>query len=572
MQERPTLFISGVAGIGKSEFAKYYADKNRKKYTNIIYLYYAGDLKKSIAGMGFDDDTSEMTEEMLFDKHYKILKKLHHDSLIILDNFNILPKDDSFFREFAQNDFQLLITTRCRPTQYPIMELKELDTDTELPELFYRLCPSAKKDALATKQIIQTVHSHTLTVVLSALSLSANGMEAEELLYELQTCGLSISSGEAVELYKDGDYTDGLLAEHLRKLLQLGKLSDPCLDVLRNLSLLSASGVLKNAFKNWLKLPSLNDVNYLAKYGFIHDDKENRKISLHPLIREIVALETLPSVSNCHTLLDSLHCICLVHGLEVKRPQNVIDSLISITENILADIQEDYLLFLQDMFPYLEKYLVTDYLPKLAERIEYVMKQDTHSYCDRALLLDYKAELFLIKNDYKNALKKRLKAVSILEPYHTEDADQRTANLLSNLYNNLSNTYLLMKKTKEAAEMLHTALTIRQEYVHLGLAESHDMLQQLMNLTNMLVLSKNTDMAKQVLSTYENLVLEHEGTQTLDNGVCQMMYGAIALSEGNAKESELHLLSAENIISEVMGVDNDYAKTVYLYLNNLYAR
>ena len=572
LQERSTLFISGVAGIGKSEFAKYYADKNRKKYTNIIYLYYAGDLKKSIAGMGFGDDTSEMTEETLFDRHYKTLKKLHHDSLIILDNFNVLPKDDSFFREFAQNDFQLLITTRCLPTQYPIMELKELDTDTELPELFYRLCPSATENTLATKQIIQTVHSHTLTVVLSALSLSASGMEAEELLYELQTCGLSIASGEAVELYKDGDYTDGLMAEHLRKLLQLGKLSDPCLDVLRNLSLLSASGVLKNAFKNWLKLPSLNDVNYLAKYGFIHDDKENRKISLHPLIREIVALETLPSVSNCHTLLDSLHCICLVHGLEVKRPQNVIDSLISITENILADIPEDYLLFLQDMFPYLEKYLVTDYLPKLVERIEYVMKQDTHSYCDRALLLDYKAELFLIKNDYKNALKKRLKAISVLEPYHTEEADQRTANLLSNLYNNLSNTYLLMKKTKEAAEMLHTALTIRQEYVHLGLAESHDMLQQLMNLTNMLVLSKNTDMARQALSAYENLVLEHEGTQTLDNGICQMMYGAITLSESNAKEAELHLLSAENIISEVMGTDNDYAKTVYLYLNNLYAR
>ena len=572
LQEHPTLFISGVAGIGKSEFAKYYADKNRKKYTNLIYLYYTGDLKKNIAGMEFDNDTSEMTEEMLFDKHYKILKKLHRDSLIILDNFNALPKDDSFFREFAQNDFQLLITTRCRPTQYPIMELKELDTDTELPELFYRLCPSAKEDTLAAKQIIHTVHNHTLTVVLSALSLSASGMEAEELLYELQTCGLSISSGEAVELYKDGAYTEGLMAEHLKKLLQLGKLSDSCLNVLRNLSLLSVSGVLKNAFKNWMKLPSLSDVNYLAKYGFIHDDRENRKISLHPLIREIVALETLPSVSNCHTLLDSLHCICLVHGLEVKRPQNVIDSLISITENILADIAEDYLLFLQDMFPYLEKYLVTDYLPKLVERIEYVMKQDTHSYCDRALLLDYKAELFLIKNDYKNALKKRLKAVSILEPYHTEDADQRTANLLSNLYNNLSNTYLLMKKTKEAAEMLHTALTIRQEYVHLGLAESHDMLQQLLNLTNMLILSKNTDIAKQVLASYENLVLEHEGTQTLDNGVCQMMYGAIALSEGNAKEAELHLLSAENIISEVMGTDNDYAKTVYLYLNNLYSR
>lgn len=158
------------------------------------------------------------------------------------------------------------------------MELKQLDTDTELPELFYRLCPSAKEDALTAKKIIQTVHRHTLTVVLSALSLSASGMEAEELLYELQTCGLSISSGETIELYKDGDYTDGLMTEHLKKL------SDSCLNVLRNLSLLSASGVLKNAFKNWLKLSSLNDVNYLAKYGFIHDDKENRKISQHPLI------------------------------------------------------------------------------------------------------------------------------------------------------------------------------------------------------------------------------------------------------------------------------------------------
>lgn len=83
-----------------------------------------------------------MTGEILFDKHYRILRKPHHDSLIILDNFSVLPKDDSFFREFAQNNFQLLITTRCRSTQYTIMELKELDTDTELPELFFRLCPS----------------------------------------------------------------------------------------------------------------------------------------------------------------------------------------------------------------------------------------------------------------------------------------------------------------------------------------------------------------------------------------------------------------------------------------------
>ena len=79
-------------------------------------------------------------------------------------------------------------------------------------------------------------------------------------------------------------------------------------------------------------------------------------------------------------------------------------------------------------------------------------------------------------------------------------------------------------------------------------------------------------MARLALSAYENLVLEHEGTQTLDNGICQMMYSAVLLAEGKAKEAELHLLSAEDVFMQVMGTDNDYIKTVYLYLNNLYTR
>ena len=43
-------------------------------------------------------------------------------------------------------------------------------------------------------------------------------------------------------------------------------------------------------------------------------------------------------------------------------------------------------------------------------------------------------------------------------------------------------------------------------------------------------------MGKQALFTYENLVLEYVGTQTSHNGVFQIMYGAIVLSEGNANE------------------------------------
>lgn len=573
LQDHNPVFITGTAGMGKSELVKTYAKKNEKKYTNIIHLFYGGDLKKCVAHMEFSDDTADMSEEMLFDKHMRILKKLHSDSLIIIDNFNVLPKEDAFFKEFIKLNCKILVTSRCNISQYETIKISEMDADTELIELFYKHCPSAKSSQDVVKEIIQTVGCHTLTVCLSALSLTASGMEPEELLAELKTCGLNITSGEDVELYKDDDFTDGLMIEHLSKLLQLGKLSNQQLDILRNLSLLPVSGVIKNSFKNWMKLDNLTDVNHLIKYGFINEDTDNKKISLHPLLQEVIAIETMPTVTACSTLLDNLHLICLAHGLELRRPENVIASLISVTERIIVDDGAYFLLFLQDVFPYLDKYLVSDYLPKLTERISYVMEEyRLESPCDKALLLDYKAECFLLKKDYGNAVKKREKAINIMEKLHTKDADMRTTNLLSNLYNNLSNTYLLMKQGNEAAKALRTAFNIRIEYAHLGLTESHDSLQQMMNLINMLLLAKDVDNAKIVLEQYETLVLEHLSDTSLDYGICKLSQGIIDMMERKPEAAEINLLGAESIIGNAVGTDNDYMRTTYRYLNNLYAR
>jgi tetratricopeptide (TPR) repeat protein len=569
------LFIGGVAGIGKSECAKTFADKNKKKYTNIIYLYYSGDLRKDIAAMEFDTDTADMNEEALFEAHYRSLQKLHSDSLIILDNFNVLPKDDAFFKEFIRNDFQLLVTTRCSLTRSSTLTLKELDADTDLLKLFCSLCPSADNatDKETVKAIIREVHSHTLTVVLSALSLSASGMEADTLLHELKSCGLNISDGEDVELYKDGDYTEGLMMEHLRHLLWLGQLSGSQLDILRNLSLLPDSGVLKNHFKNWLNLNSLYDVNHLAKYGFLYDDVTNKKISLHPLIRDIVYEETMPSMTDCRSLVDSLHAICLAHGLEVRIPDNAIQCMLSLAERIINDEPAGYLLFLQDLFPYLEKYLVTDHMPALVERMEYVMqKYDINTPCDKALLLDYKAELFYLKKDYDNALKRRTKAVSILEAITEESVNVRPASLLSNLYNNLSNVYLSQKKMEQAALALRKAFDVRYRYQDWGLLKSHDMLQQMMGLVNMLTIAGDTENAAFVLNQYEVLVTEHEGTDSFDYGCCKFAAGVIALKEGKAVQAEKNLLEAERIFTLSVGTDSAYLRSVYAYLNNLYAR
>lgn len=142
---------------------------------------------------------------------------------------------------------------------------------------------------------------------MAALTLEAGGMEPEELLQELKSCGLNMDNSEEIEIYKDEEFQDAHMMEHLRKLLQLSGLSEMQTNILRNLSLLPLSGIFKAYFRKWLCLDNANEINYLIRYGFIMEDAENKKIALHPLIQEIMLLETMPSISNCKTMLDSLH-------------------------------------------------------------------------------------------------------------------------------------------------------------------------------------------------------------------------------------------------------------------------
>ena len=102
--------------------------------------------------------------------------------------------------------------------------------------------------------------------------------------------------------------------------------------------------------------------------------------------------------------------------------------------------------------------------------------------------------------------------------------------------------------------------------------ESHDTIQQIGNLANMLIIGNELAQARELLNLYESLITEYENDECLDYGFCQTMFGILCYREGKAAESERHLLSAETIIADVIGSDNDYMKTVYRYLYSLYTQ
>ena len=241
--------------------------------------------------------------------------------------------------------------------------------------------------------------------------------------------------------------------------------------------LMPLSGVPKDTFRKWLELDNLNTVNELIRYGIISEDNTNKFISLHQMIMEVSLVENMPSVSLCKKLLNHLHFICLARGLDVTRPVIITNALTSINNHIIIEHNNYYLSFLQDMFPYFEKYGLINVLPDIISRIELLMneKESTINELDKALLLDYKVWLLLSKKEYDNAIKKYNKAIRLVENYHNlNEISARSANLLSNIYNNLDYTtvmfyqgiiFLNKKDYKNAASAFDISHSLFKQYL-----------------------------------------------------------------------------------------------------------
>ena len=126
-------------------------------------------------------------------------------------------------------------------------------------------------------------------------------------------------------------------------------------------------------FAKWMHLSNLNEINNLIETGFIQTNTRHT-ISLHPMIQEIALSETKPSVSSCHTLLDSLQQICLMHGIEVDYYKKQFQRIGNIIELIQKDDMPKYLLFLENSFPYMQKYDYQKGMKALLQELKCLLK------------------------------------------------------------------------------------------------------------------------------------------------------------------------------------------------------
>lgn len=537
LNEYGKVFLQGIPGIGKSELAKAYAQSFKKEYTNIIYINYSGSLKNDIIKLDFAEDyNANETEADRFRRHDRFLRSLKDDSLIIIDNFNTVASDDETLSTVLAYSCRVLFTTRSRFDEYNDTYTIEEIPDDELLGLMGSLYSEADGHSEILCEIIHTVHNHTFAVELSARLLEVGILAPDQLLEKLRAEKAALDSEDKISAKKDGKSKKATYYTHIHTLFSLYKLSKTESQVMRNLALAPHNGVQAKLFALWFELKNMNVINDLIESGFVKE-LPGRMIALHPMIQEIAINETKPSVTNCNTLLKSIQRICLRHGEDVlyyRQLFGMIETIIDLIEN---DDMNYYLRFLEDVFPYMEKYEFSNLRHIVTEKLSLLLSDDAvGTVSDRALLLDY---LAAVEKDNYKAIRYETQAIAMINEVTAENV-----HLICNLYTNLANFYHKNDDLNLAINSLKKAIRFAKCF---HIVRHHDNIIRIYNYSLLLVSSGDIPGAVRELQNLGKLIETSYSTKSLDYAKVQEKLGEIISLVGDKRQAVNHFKTAFEI-------------------------
>ena len=559
LEENLHVFLYGIAGIGKSELAKAYAKQYKKHYTNILYVEYTGDLHQDITDMDFIDDPPEISEQKRFQRHNRFLRSLKSDTLLIIDNFNVTATQDIFLSVVLKYRCQILFTTRSNLNEYCTFQLKEINDINTLFQLTSIFYSDADKHRSTVEKIIETVHYHTFAVELAAKLLENGISTPNQLLAKLQEERASLDNEDKIRIIKDGQSSKATYYSHIHTLFSLYALSQKQQDIMCNLCFLPSTGISARIFAKWLELPTLNEINDLIETGFVQTTTRHT-ISLHPMIQEIALSETKPSVNICHILLDSLQKICLMHGIEVDYYKKLFQTAGNIIELIEKDDMPKYLLFLENVFPYMDNYNYQKGMREIIQELKNLLKhKDIGTDSDRALLLDFQATLEIKP---EKAIKLEKDAIALIK-----EITEENAHLASNLHSNLGGLYRMNGYPDLAREHMEKGLFLLEQY---NLLYTHDGIPQFTNYAMFLAEQQAPEKGISVLQKLSKGIKEYNSDCCLDYATVQESLATIYLMTANLPKAKTHFKRACKIYEKIWADEPEMIKAKYQEIQELY--
>lgn len=447
LQEYSKFFISGFAGIGKSEFAKAYAKKFKKEYRNILYFNYHGSLKEAITDMDFAGDNLSDDEHTRFTKHIRFLKSLRSDSLIIIDNFN--TANDSFLSTLINYGCKMIFTTRSKIDCGHIFDLDVIKNADELYQLVGKFYSYADENKAVINELIETVHHHTLSVEMIAKLLEKGLHSSEEILEHLKQNSADPESADKIKISKDGVNAKETYYNHIRSLFSLYLLDNDYQSIMRNMIFFDEVRI--RYFAKLLELNDTNGINELCELGFIRNDYADL-ILLHPMIRDVVLLDLKPTFENCDTLITNLKNKLQIIGIELPDSAIIISSIRNVMKYFGSTDSSAYLNFLETAYIFLDNYHEYVFMEIIISETEKLLDNDKlGTDNNRALLLNNKAMLPNNRNE------KLAYSISMMNKALSMCDEKSNPVLFANINMNLGILYVENKETERGLEFMDKA-------------------------------------------------------------------------------------------------------------------
>ena len=476
LEAEDKVFIYGVGGIGKSEFIKKFIKDNKSEFTNILFITYADSLKNTIAGINFKGDKFDETLENLYTQHMNYLRIMQNDTLIVIDNFDIVPEDDENFNDIMELNCKIIFTTRSHIGEdYTVFEMPNIEQQY-LFEIAEKLNVT-DIDKGTLDRIFGALHNHTLACELILRLLKKSAFTADELLGKIlnEHVGLDVSD----KIRKDISAT---YYEHIHQLFRLFALTEEQKNVMRLLSLAPVEGIDDKYFKKLTGVKNMNAVNELDEIGLVNYSEHIIKV--HPLIGEAAAADFVPDMNNCREFTDNLILECRHHlpdEMNVMRQAVVLEICDRIVEFSAKNDKEYYFYFLINIYPYAETF-EDEHRMKLylAEMEKY--QTEVKDRFSRAVYFMSKASFaMLFEKDCAAALKHTISAQrSIPEVVGGGFYSRQEIDICFNVNNNLGRFYLENRDLKNSKKYLKKALDILKSCYKDGLPE--DSVALLINL------------------------------------------------------------------------------------------
>ena len=493
-----------------------------------------------IADMEFVDDSDTLTEKERFRKHFRFLKTLKNDSLIVIDNFNPATAQENLLSQVCSLKCKTVFTTQNIFTGYPQYEV--IAEPLVAKELFKMHCTD---QSLCTDDeinlLLESVHYHTMTAELLARLLSYGTLTAQNLLTKLKENVLFNGDISNITLNKDNQNRKLAYYKHIESLLDLQQLVPNTLTVLSVIALAPDSGFPVKLFYVWHG-SYINEIQILEECGLLV--KGSQRLLLNPYMRKIINARKMLSLSQAPDFFATL-----LQTVSDSNHEHIRFALDILNTTLLFVDKDDRTTWKKLVSHGLESssrlhhYRLFQKLLGEYEGICYLYQNITNE--DRATLLHYKAtEASMIHQNHVKALELEEKAIA-------EACGKGTTRIfnLSSMYLDAGSYCMKLCKPEQALDYIEKSANI---LVQTQMQYSQNGIYTMTTYAKLLYQQRKFPEAARILTSCIGITDKVYESDTLTKGYLLQNLAAVHASMRNAKAALMYYAQAENIFRKFL--------------------